>query len=425
MPQKFPLPLRSLYLLDGILLLAVGLPFWGWTGLIEPWFGVDTAGDILEHFNLWKAISFGDPFGGALMLAGCAALALAQSDDPRLLRKAARFFTVGHACLGVIVLAKAQALWETPAAFLLTDVLGLPAAAFLYLSIAESAGPPPLTAEEQRIREAAGQAERTRLAQDLHDSVKQQIYSVQTHLATAQTRWEQDAVGAREAVDHARSTARDAMAEMVALLDRLRHDPIEGVGLVEALRRQAEALGFQTGAEVATKFGDLPLEGLSKDGRLEPSAATAVFRIAQEALANVARHARPQHVRVELTTEEAAHRLQLRVVDDGQGFATDAPPRGMGLANMTQRAAEIGGQLWVNSVPGQGCTVTLRVPLQDSAFERRLRLGRRVAAVAVPTAFMTWIALIWPEWRPHFLPLITIGAVAAGGMVAGHVWRTR
>src|SRR4249919_2896641 len=104
------------------------------------------------------------------------------------------------------------------------------------------------TKREEQIREVAGQEERNRLAQDLHDSVKQQIYSIHTNLAAAQVRWDTDHTGAREAVDHARTSARDAMAEMIAMLDRLRQDPIESVGLVEALRRQTEALGFQSGA---------------------------------------------------------------------------------------------------------------------------------------------------------------------------------
>lgn len=95
--------------------------------------------------------------------------------------------------------------------------------------------------DEQRIRDAAAQEERNRLARDLHDAIKQQIFAIQTSAATAETRFDADPAGAREAVAHVRQSAREAMAEMEAMLDHLRVVPLENAGLVEAIRKQAEA----------------------------------------------------------------------------------------------------------------------------------------------------------------------------------------
>src|SRR5262249_13581572 len=152
--------------------------------------------------------------------------------------------------------------WDTTAGLILLDLVALPGAGYFYFLIAGlSDGRSAMTEQERRIRDVAGQEERNRLAQDLHDSVKQQIYSVQASLAAVKARWESDAQGAYDAVEHARTSARDAMTEMTALLDRLRKDPVESVGLVEALRRQCDALGHQTGAELSVRFGDLPSPG--------------------------------------------------------------------------------------------------------------------------------------------------------------------
>src|SRR6185295_13744192 len=287
--------LRRLYQIDGWLMIAIGIVFFRYVNLLAQWFGIDTSGSFDEKIDMWKGVSFGGPFGGALIALGLAALAMSKSKDVTFLRAAGWYFLVGHAALAFIVWAKQVAFWRTSMGFALLDVMAVLFAAFLYVLVASPSASGARrfrgTKREEQIREVAGQEERNRLAQDLHDSVKQQIYSIHTNLATAQARWDNDAVGARSAIEHARSAARDAMAEMSALLDRLRRDPIESVGLVEALRRQCEALGFQTGATVSTTFGDLPPAACLPSGAMTP-----VFRIAQEAMANIARHARAKQV---------------------------------------------------------------------------------------------------------------------------------
>ena len=155
--------------------------------------------------------------------------------------------------------------------------------------------------------------------------------------------------------DQVRVASREAMAEMEAMLDQLQGPPIENAGLVAFLKKQGEALGFRTGADVAFELGTLP-----DQGALDPGARQAISRVAQEALSNVARHARARHVAVSLGAVDG--RLVLTVKDDGSGFVTEGKRRGMGMGNIAARAAEVGGTVDVVSVPGGGTTVRFSVP---------------------------------------------------------------
>lgn len=209
---------------------------------------------------------------------------------------------------------------------------------------------------QDKIRDTASRQERTRLAQELHDSIKQQIFSIQTNLAAAEARWDSDRSSVQQAIAHARSSAREAMAETTAMLDQLQASPLEGVGLVEALRRQGEALAFRTGAQVETRLAEIP-----DAAAISKKIQTAVLRIAQEALSNIARHARAKHVRLEFGPIPNQAELLLLIQDDGQGFQNDQMAQGMGLANMRARAESIGATLTVDGQPGAGCIVSLRL----------------------------------------------------------------
>lgn len=219
------------------------------------------------------------------------------------------------------------------------------------------------SAYEDQIRQAARQEERARLARDLHDAVKQQLFVIQTAAATAQARLPADLDGALAAVDQVRAAAREAMTEMEVMIDQLQGAPIENAGLIAFLKKQCEALGFRTGAEVTFIPGPLPDERA-----LDPGARQAISRVAQEALSNVARHARARSVAVSLATVD--DRLILTVQDDGSGFPAEAPPRGMGMGNIAARASEVGGTFEVASVPGRGTTVRFSVPCREPASPR-------------------------------------------------------
>jgi signal transduction histidine kinase len=218
---------------------------------------------------------------------------------------------------------------------------------------------------QEEIRETASRQERTRLAEELHDSIKQQLFSIQANLAAAEARWESDQPSVQEAIAHARSSAREAMAETTAMLDQLQAAPLESVGLVEALRRQSEALAFRTGAKVETRFADVPAS-------LPQKTQTALFRIAQEALSNIARHARAKNVRLELGEDpEDRSKLLIQIQDDGVGFPNENLNQGMGFSNMRSRAKRIGGTLSIDGSLGPGSMVSLRLdPMFESDQDR-------------------------------------------------------
>ena len=256
---------------------------------------------------------------------------------------------------------------------------------------------------EEQIRQAARQEERARLARDLHDAVKQQLFVIQTAAATAQTRFDADAEGARAAVEQVRCSAREAMTEMEAMLDQLQAVPIENSGLVAAVRKQCEALGFRTGAEVTFELGRLPAETA-----MSPGAREAILRAAQEALANVARHARARKVQVALGTQ--GRDLVMSVTDDGSGCRPDGT-QGMGVANMAARVREHGGSFELMSVPTHGTTVRLSVPCDNrSPREYAARAGMSALGfVAAAVLLLVSSATL----RPWAAALAAIAAIAA------------
>jgi signal transduction histidine kinase len=197
------------------------------------------------------------------------------------------------------------------------------------------------------------------------------------------------------------------MAEMEAMLDQLRAAPLEITGLVEALRKQCEALGFRTGAQVEFQLGTLP-----PNEELAPGAQQAIFRAAQEALANAGRHARAANVEVSL--DAIGPKLELTVRDDGSGFDTNQRASGMGLRNMRERAAEYGGEFEIDSMPGRGTTVRFWVPVASVAFvafkDYRKRIWLWCAGVVICTAFAIWC----PDRAPMlWLAMSIVGLASA------------
>jgi signal transduction histidine kinase len=175
-------------------------------------------------------------------------------------------------------------------------------------------------------------------------------------------------------LDQIRSAAREAMTEMEVMLDQLRAEPLENTGLVAALKKLCESIGFRTGARVEFKLGTIPEAGLSA-----PGAAEATLRVAQEALANVARHARASHVVVSLGS--TGDRMELTLQDDGAGFDTNQDSRGMGTANMRARAEDLGGRLELTSSREAGTTVKFSIPtaIASTAGSRHKYRNRAIA----------------------------------------------
>jgi signal transduction histidine kinase len=186
-----------------------------------------------------------------------------------------------------------------------------------------------------------------------------------------------------------RDVARGVMTEMEAMLDELRSVPLENTSLFEALKKQCEALGFRTGADVHFGVGDpLPPSEL-----LPPGAHDAIFRIAHEALANIGRHARATHVNVTLTRVAESRlgfgdALELRIEDDGAGFDLGQDEhQGMGITNMRARAEEIGAVFALEACRGIGVTIRVVVPCDRplSSYQNPASYGYWLGWLAMPT----------------------------------------
>jgi signal transduction histidine kinase len=195
--------------------------------------------------------------------------------------------------------------------------------------------------------------ERQRLARELHDSVSQALYGIGLGAHTARTLLDRDPSKVAEPLDYVLSLADAGLAEMRALIFELRPDALEKEGLVAALTRQAAALRARHSLEVHTQFMDEPTLSLE--------AKEALYRIAQESLNNIAKHAQASQVDIRLAPGDGA--VVLEVQDDGGGFDPfQEHPGHMGLFSMRERAERLGGTLTIESTPEEGTRVRARIP---------------------------------------------------------------
>ena len=228
--------------------------------------------------------------------------------------------------------------------------------AALALAVASHAA---IAIENARLYEEAGERavleERQRLARELHDSVSQTLYGIGLGARTARTLLDRDPAAAAQPLDYVLALAGAGLAEMKALLFELRPESLEAEGLAGAIRKQAAALESRHGLTVA-----LDLVPAVED--LPTGLKHTLYRVTQEALHNILKHAQAQHVSVSLGI--AGGRARLRIKDDGVGFRTDEDfPGHLGLRSMRERVAQLGGRLEIHSVPGQGTEVRAELPV--------------------------------------------------------------
>lgn len=191
--------------------------------------------------------------------------------------------------------------------------------------------------------------ERNRMARDLHDTLAHSLSALTVQLEALRILMANDPDAARAAVDDIAELARRGLEESRKAIQALRTGPVETLGLTGALREEIQALQTRTGVQ-----GSLSTAG--EESLLTPEEAHALYRIAEEALSNVERHANAQQVEVRLDC--GADRFDLVIRDDGTGFdlATVDLER-YGLTGMRERAAMIGAAVEVNSRPGGGTEV--------------------------------------------------------------------
>jgi signal transduction histidine kinase len=200
------------------------------------------------------------------------------------------------------------------------------------------------------------EAERRRIAIDLHDELGQSLTAIKIRL---QMHGRDDSVTADDLIAQTIHGVDSTLLHVRQLAQALRPAVLDDLGLTAALRwlvRQAEQRG---------DF-ELTFKAVVAASRFDPEVETAYFRVAQEALTNVARHARATQVNVDLVHE--CDELVMRIADDGAGFevasmrARAASGESLGVLGMRERATLVGGRLEMLSSPGKGCTVWLSCP---------------------------------------------------------------
>jgi signal transduction histidine kinase len=200
--------------------------------------------------------------------------------------------------------------------------------------------------EHSRLYEASHELsvleERNRLARELHDALTQSLFGLRLRLEAG------DTTGATGLLE-------DIFAELRSLILQLRPPALELDGLVPSLAKHLDVVGRTHG--IATRLDAASV------GEIEPDAEQALFRIAQEAITNVVRHADASSVTVSLT--RVGSTIVLDVTDDGSGFDPERraiSSRRLGLVSMRERAADLGGEVSISSVEGSGTTVHAEVP---------------------------------------------------------------
>ena len=204
------------------------------------------------------------------------------------------------------------------------------------------------------LEQLATSRERNRLARELHDTLAHTLSAVAVQLEATRSLWDDDPTVARDMLEQSLEATRNGLGEARRAIHALRAAPLEDLGLALAIRHLAESVAVRAGLA-------LDLQGLGQINDLGPQVEQAVYRIANETLTNVARHAGARTLIVRLY--QASGRLTLTVSDDGCGFdAATPPPDGQyGLRGMRERAEMIGGALEIESRPGGGTTVRLTV----------------------------------------------------------------
>jgi signal transduction histidine kinase len=217
----------------------------------------------------------------------------------------------------------------------------------------------------------AQEGERQRIARELHDETGQKLTALAMGLAAVEASGfnrvgGDGAAEGRSLIHNLRGVTDQAITELRHIMSDLRPALLDDLGLAPALRSYVQ--------QYALRHPEISV-ALSADRRLKPSAhrlppqyETALFRVAQEALTNIARHAHATHVTV--TFEQRPEVVRLEISDNGVGFSPDAaragsyaPGSGLGLVGMRERVTLVGGRWSVQSAPGEGTRVVVELPL--------------------------------------------------------------
>jgi two-component system, NarL family, sensor histidine kinase UhpB len=206
--------------------------------------------------------------------------------------------------------------------------------------------------ESARMALSVQESERRRVARELHDEVGQTLTAM---LLQVEGLAPELPAHLRDEIEELRETARTGAEEVRRIAQRLRPEALEELGLPSALLALSSGFAEQTGVETDRR--------IARDLQLSPEQELVVYRVAQEALTNIARHADARHAELSLVRDDGE--VVLRVRDDGRGAGADDLGSSYGVRGMRERAMLIGAALRIDAAPGRGTDVVLRIPRED------------------------------------------------------------
>ena len=213
--------------------------------------------------------------------------------------------------------------------------------------------------DHQQTREKiilAQEIERRKWASEVHDGITQLLVNIYYRLQAYRKLLAKDSVGAQADLDYIEWLVAESIAEARRLIDDLRPSILDDVGLMPAIEKYLNRTEKEDHLSVNLVADPIP--------RISSEAETAIYRIVQEAVTNVQRHARATHVEVKIATLD--NRVIAEIADDGQGFdlaAVNAEEDNWGLIGMKERAEVLGGSLNIRTGPGRGTLVHLELPI--------------------------------------------------------------
>ncbi len=196
--------------------------------------------------------------------------------------------------------------------------------------------------------------ERNRLARELHDSAKQKAFAALAQLGTANGLVKQNVGAAQAHISEAENLVYDVIQELTFLIQEMYPLALQEKGLAVVLREYAFEWENRTDICATVR--------MENERRLPIQVEQALYRIAQEAMANIARHSGASHADISVLYEPA--RVRLIVADDGQGFDQTQKPKGLGLRSIRERAESVGGQAQITGAPGRGTRIEIKIELK-------------------------------------------------------------
>jgi signal transduction histidine kinase len=226
--------------------------------------------------------------------------------------------------------------------------------------LAEKQAKEELSIANQRIRSYALRAqeigslqERNRIAREIHDSLGHSLTALNLHLEMALKLSQVKPEKSREVLAEAKRLGSIALSDVRQSVSAMRSDPLQNQDLSAAIQKLADEFELSNHLK--------PLCNLAETEHLPPAVATTIYRIVQEALTNISKYAQASEVRIEV--QQRPTEIELRVIDNGQGFIPTNNATGFGLQGMRERVLSLHGKFALVSLPNQGCQIKAIIPL--------------------------------------------------------------